>query len=470
MSEQFAAAELAAPGFEIPWLTHQAIESWRRVLDKTHGDKRPSFGRASLELLRLASKEDNPDVFRAIVNVLDGIAQVAGIDTDEAQAIMAAAAQAPPDSWAPQANTRERMPNVEEQPSVINAEDTGTPFQAPAVIPPLTIAEWLERDIPAPDLIMGDWLSTTTRALLVAPTGLGKTNLALAIGMNVAAGRNFLHWQGRRPCTVLYIDGEMARRVFRERIAEAANRLGERPVGFHALSHEDVEHFMPLNTAEGQSYVEQLIDYVGKPDLIVFDSVMCLTVGDLKDGESWAQIMPWVRSLTRRCTAQLWIHHTGHDQSRGYGDKTREWQLDTVMHMEAIARTDSDVSFSLEFRKARERTPATRADFQTTRVALLGDQWTVEATGIVRPGHVSPLGQKFLTALQNALTADSAEERQGRRCVGLDLWRAGCVGAGLLEPGNPVPAPTRAQFSKYRRELIAANRVACDERFAWLVK
>ena len=73
------------------------------------------------------------------------------------------------------------------------------------------------------------------------------------------------------------------------------------------------------------------------------------------------------------------------------------------MHMEAIAREDADVSFALEFRKARERTPATRADFQRARIAIVGDQWTVDVTASVPPGHVSPLGEKFLDALHNAL-------------------------------------------------------------------
>lgn len=334
--------------------------------------------------------------------------------------------------------------------------------------PPLSIDEWLARDLPEPDFLMGDWLTTTTRALLVAPTGLGKTNFALALAMHAAACIDFLHWRARRTCRGLYVDGEMSRRLLKQRIGEAAARLGSRPIGFHVLSHEDVEGFAPLNTPAGQACIERQIERIGGVDFIVLDSIMCLTVGDMKEGVPWAQVMPWVRSLTKRNIGQIWVHHTGHDETRSYGDKTREWQMDCVVHLEAVKRDETDVSFSLEFRKARERTPATRADFQTARIALISDAWTSEASATARKGHVSPLGLKFLSALYNAL-ADAGELRNnGRRCVTLDIWRGECARMGLVDPTKADSA--RTLFNKHRRELIAENHVVCDNELAWLAR
>ncbi|EJW11718.1 hypothetical protein A33M_2915 [Rhodovulum sp. PH10] len=329
---------------------------------------------------------------------------------------------------------------------------------------PLSISEWLARDLPSPDMIMGDWLSTTSRALLVAGTGLGKTNFAMALGMAVAAGTSFLHWAARRPAKVLYIDGEMSRRLLQQRITDATGRLGETPAGFFAFSHEDIENFAPLNTPAGQACIEALIERLGGVDLIIFDSIMCLTAGDMKDEESWQQTMPWVRSLTRRSIGQVWVHHTGHDETRGYGTKTREWQLDTVMVLEAVRRDDTDVSFVLEFRKARERTPATRADFAPVKV-WLGEQW--EWSGGERvPGELKRrLNDRQRLALD--ILVDCALDHgkpppvafglpKGLTAVSADKWRDELFARGVLdrEEANPREAFRRIRNSLANRKMI----------------
>jgi hypothetical protein len=330
----------------------------------------------------------------------------------------------------------------------------------------LRLSDWLERDTPEPDFLLGSWLSTTTRCLSPAATGLGKTNFWIAVGMAIAAGTGFLHWQGRRHARVLYIDGEMSRRLLKKRLAAEVRRLGFAPETFFAFSHEDIEDFAPLNTQAGQSVIDALVAHLGGVDLIIFDSVMCLTAGDMKDEESWSQTLPWVRKLTRASIGQVWIHHTGHDETRSYGTKTREWQLDLVAFLEAVERADTDVSFCLRFTKARERTPDTRADFQDVRVALVLDQWQHDAKQTQRSNKVSPLGLKFLAALNDALSGDTATKVNGRAAVGQAEWWAECVRAGLIDP-DAKPTSARTLYYKYRRELIGANRIACAGDLQW---
>jgi hypothetical protein len=354
--------------------------------------------------------------------------------------------------------------------AVSTARDKGIaqtePDAPPLLPPPLTIAEWAARNLPEPDRLLGSWLTTTSRGLVVAPTGLGKTNFGMALGMHASAGTSFLHWHGQRPVRILYVDGEMSRRLLRDRIADTARRLGSKPEGFHALSHEDVENFAPLNSPDGQAYIEEKLKEIGA-ELVIFDAIMCLIAGDMKDEESWRQTMPWIRKLTREGIGQLWLHHNGHDQTKSYGTKTREWEMDTVLHLEEVKRPDTDVSFSLEFKKARERTPATRADFQPVKIALVGDRWEHQLTDTKRSGSVTPVAMKFLDALRNALASDKCEVVQGRRTVTLDAWKTECICIGLID-ADKKPDSARAMLSKYRLELIAANLIASDDKRAWL--
>lgn len=248
-------------------------------------------------------------------------------------------------------------------------------------LPALTLEWWAGRDLPEPEYMCGRWLTTTSRAILNAPTGLGKSMWTLGLGMAIAAQREFLHWQpGGRKFRVLYIDGEMSNRLLKQRLADEVRRLGVMPKTFWALSHEDFPGGLaPLNTPQGQAQIDKVIEKLGGIDLLIGDNVMSLMPGDQKDEEAWARALPWVKDLTRRCVGQLWAHHTGHNTEHGYGTKTREWQLDTVLHFKKIERADTDVSFELAFHKARERTPATRADFRNVKVALSGDKWLSSA-------------------------------------------------------------------------------------------
>jgi hypothetical protein len=347
----------------------------------------------------------------------------------------------------------------------IGGDEPVGPKPAPKLI--LTLDEWLERDLPEPDTLLGSWLTTTSRVLLNAPTGIGKTMFAIALAMAIPGALGFLHWRGVRPAQVLFVDGEMSRRLLRQRLADEVRRINTRPPGMHILSHEDVDGFAPLNTKEGQGLIERVIKDIGGVDLIIFDNIMSLITGNMKDEEAWARTMPWVRSLTRRSMGQLWIHHTGHDETRGYGTKTREWQMDTVIHFDEVKRPDTDVSFLATFSKARERRPDNRAEFADTRIALVNDQWTFERSGGSSKKKVSPMAEKFFQALGNAtIDSDAKIKMFNLPTATLDHWRAECIRNGLLDKDNK-PKSASAMFSRYKRDLIAANWIACNETMAW---
>jgi AAA domain len=331
---------------------------------------------------------------------------------------------------------------------------------------PLTLDAWLKRDLPEPDYILGKWLTTTSRSILNAPTGAGKTNFAVAMGAHMSAGVDFLHWKVARPSRVLFVDGEMSRRLLKQRLEDAVRRLGAHPLQLHVLSHEDIPSFQPLNTEAGMVAITAVISQI-EPDCVIFDNVMSLVAGSMKDEEGWQDVLPLVTALTANGIGQLWVHHTGHDTTKGYGTKTREWQMDTVIHLTEIARPDTDVSFSLEFTKARERTPDTRSDFEEVTIALVNDEWITSAKTVKR-GKVSPVGEKYFEAFCEAIS-ESHERFDGQPAAELKACLRHCERKGLIDP-VARDNTKRAKFSKYKLELFAANRVACNENLIWLLK
>lgn len=336
----------------------------------------------------------------------------------------------------------------------------------------LSLADWLTRDIAMPDFMMGEVVSTTSRILVVGPTGLGKTNFGVAIAIAIAEGRGFLHWRaGQEPRRVLYIDGEMPERLMRSRLEDAVRRLGRTPGTLFTLSREDFPDMPPLDTEVGQHFIDHITEVSGGIDLAIFDNIQSLTISPLKEEEGWRLVSPWTRELTRRKIGQIWFHHTGHDESRSYGDKQREWQMDTVALMERIERPEADVAFRLAFPKCRQRTPDNRTDYEPAIITLQDDKWTSERGSgrkVVKPP--APLARKFYDAMIDAVVAYGAPRPQAgsRPCVTKQEWEAECTRLGLID-ANAADS-RRALMSKNRRELIAPNWLACNGDYVWSIR
>ncbi len=334
----------------------------------------------------------------------------------------------------------------------------------------LTTQEWLARDLPEPDMLLGHVLTTTTRMIVFANTGLGKTNLAMAASGHIGAGKTFLHWHCPRPRQILYIDGEMSCRLFRDRIADMTRRLGGPPPGAYFFNKADMPGFAPLNTRDGQVAVWALIGEVErrsgqKLDAVIFDSIMALLLGDMKEEDSWRDTQPLIHALTVRQIGQVWIHHTGHDTSHGYGTKTREWQMDSVLQLEAIENAPPDiVAFRLAFKKARERTPANRLDFADAAITLSNDRWEGVIVSNARGKINESLTRKFYEALVAAAANSHVPLTGSFPTASLEEWRAQCLAWGLLDRGKADSA--RSLFSRHKLRLIATNWIACSTELA----
>ena len=224
----------------------------------------------------------------------------------------------------------------------------------------------------------------------------------------------------------------------------------------------------PLNTEEGQKFIDHFIATVGGVDGVVFDNIQALCVGIMKEEESWQPMLPWIRSLTQRKIGQIWVHHTGHNETHGYGTSTREWQLDTVILLERVEHQDAQVerrdaalAFTLRFKKGRERTPDNWTEFEDATITLVDDEWSSKR-GSVRTGFRTA-SDRALELLQEAIIHEGVMPTWNKHippdtlCVTEQTWRdyceKGCLSDGSSDPGKKAEAERKA-FKRACSNLI----------------
>ncbi len=341
----------------------------------------------------------------------------------------------------------------------------------------LTPAQWAKRDIQPPDHLLGEAFSTTTRSIFAADTGLGKTMFAAAVAYAMRLGQGFLHWQGQRPARVLFVDGEMPRDLMQERVAMAATWFDAEPPadGLYFLSREDVEDMPPLDTEDGQRWLDVLIEALGGIDFLILDNFMSLCVGNMKEEEFWQPLKPYVLGLAKRRIGHLWLHHVGHDKTKGYGTKTKEWHADTVMLGEAVEAPGADVAFRLTFTKARRRKPGNRADFETVQVELRDGRWSSSAPTASAGPKAKPLPPAAVIALDQLrkAVAEAGETMptatnipRSRKGFRVEAWRERCYMAGISD--GDTGSARRKSFGRAKDRLVADGLVGSWQDWAWL--
>jgi RecA-family ATPase len=337
----------------------------------------------------------------------------------------------------------------------VGGDDMSNVIKLPALRyvrrPILTPKQWMERRIEPTDHLLGELFSTSTRALFSADTGLGKTMIGLGWAFAMALGRDFMHWSARRPARVLYIDGEMPRDLIQERIGEACKwfDVEAREVFRIAIaSTEDFEEAPPLDTDDGQAWLNEFIAANGPFDFIFFDNIMSLCSASMKEEDSWQAMKGFVKSLTKRRIGQLWLHHTGHDKSRAYGTKTREWQMDTVMVGEK-EEGEADISFMLRFKKARRRKPSNRHDYREMHIQLFEGGWKSDQ----QKAELSESEKVALKALRNAIAKHD-------EAVTEDAWRAEAYELGISK--SEQARAKQIAFKRAKDALLESGEVVKD--------
>jgi hypothetical protein len=216
-----------------------------------------------------------------------------------------------------------------------------------------------------------------------------------------------------------------------------------------------------------------------RPDAIIFDSIMCLLSGVMSDEESWTPAKHLVRRITSKRIGQMWLHHTGHDGTKSYGTKTREWEMDTTVRL-AFA-DDNREAIALEFQKARLRTPQNHEQFKARTLSRGPDGWTFDAmSGKPMDGRKSAEVIKLKHAIVDAYSrlSDGVEPTTGFasqkvRKVAADDLRDEVKRRGFLDLKEKTGGMTNASRLLYHRaktDLIASGKFLENDNLFWRVK
>jgi AAA domain len=340
----------------------------------------------------------------------------------------------------------------------------------------LTARAWMEKEIPPRDHLLGGVMCTTSRWFIFGETGIGKTLVGMTLGGAVAAGANFLHWAGQRKARVMYLDGELPIETFKERIELLVKRYGP-DIEFYGYNREDLgdEGLPPLNTEYGQAWLRREIVAI-KPDLIIFDSIMCLLFGSMLDEATWMPMRPFVRWLTANHIAQIWLHHAN-DSGKSFGDKTREWEMDTVVFLSRPPGEDGapdDTAIRLEFRKARLRTPANAEQFLSLLIRA-ADDWEFEtapknaaATSSRSAGSISREYLQAYDRLADGVTKTHGFDGKLVKKLQIDAIRDELKSRGYLDQDENGATTTTARSHLWRAKTDLLKSGKLIERGGWI--
>lgn len=329
-------------------------------------------------------------------------------------------------------------------------------------------------------LIKG-WLDRGAASALYGPSNVGKTFLALDMGLHVAAG---LRWHGVRvatACPVVYVAAEGGRGV-RNRLeavwcdkpdlarAAVAGQFRLLPVTLDLCAKGDAP-----------ALIEALRSLPDMPGLIIIDTLArSLGAGDENSGQDMGAFIASVDRIRAATGAHVMvIHHSGKDGAKGArGHSSLRGAVDTEIEL-----TRDGLTITAEAKKQRDM-PSGKTFSYTLRSVYLGDDQDGDAitSCVVEPSDASAVkrgarvtGQPLiaLQALDEALAeqgkvmADTARFPANRRCVSLEHWRIWCDRVSLSS-GESAGAKRKAFFTA-KAKLQELNAVCVVDGYAWRV-
>lgn len=209
--------------------------------------------------------------------------------------------------------------------------------------------------------------------MLWAPSGLGKTMVALSVALAVAGGGSFLGWTAPKARKVLLVDGEMHTKDLTDRLTMLSGAVhgidkdaAARNLTVLARTYQSPDaEFPDLGQQTGQ---DQLFGRIRADDyeLVILDNFSTLAnVADENDASAMSPVLAVLMRLKQAGVACLLVHHSGKTGATYRGSSKLATTFEVILGLKAPGASlaaAKGTAFETEWTKFRgRRTDATRS-------------------------------------------------------------------------------------------------------------
>lgn len=241
------------------------------------------------------------------------------------------------------------------------------------------LSEFLAAELPPINFLIEPFLPDPSILLLHAKAGVGKTWVALSMGVAVASGCTIWGCKVHGPTPVLFVDGEMPANSLQDRLRALTANLEKLEAAsmFHVLRHSRAPEGLPdLSTTEGQALVEREIKRIGPSSggvLLILDNQSSLMPSMAEnEADHWAEVQQWLISLRRRGHSTILVHH----QNKSGEQRGTARRLDVLDTSIALAKLQSGGGLRVKFEYEKNR-GFYGADAEPFVAEFDGSEWAV---------------------------------------------------------------------------------------------
>ncbi|MQX35956.1 ATP-binding protein [Roseospira navarrensis] len=265
---------------------------------------------------------------------------------------------------------------------------------------------------PKPVPMLGEWFYEANQTMLYAPTGIGKSFVAMSMALVIAGGGTLMGWKADRPRKVLYVDGEMDLHELVERAEMLADGIEgiDKGLAFENLQmlafrdQEPGSWFIDLDEERSREFIEKEARR-GRFDLVILDNFSTLvSVLDENAASSMDTTIDLMRNLQRARCAVMLVHHarkTNGGDGSYRGSSKLSVTFNNIIRLDAPKERplDGSAAFTIVWEKVRSK----RTDEVAERkVQLVEGRWEHEQA-------IKPEVREYVNAVKSRKYATDKE-------------------------------------------------------------